>query len=214
MKKAEIEEQSNQYDAYMEAVNSYLEQGDYHRGLASAAEALEFVDGMMRYHKANESSTDLSIAAITVILKYSPLLLDSELLGRVQSLLEAKPRIRRKANDDVNEQLAESYVQLRRCHALWSAIEVRGIVSHEEILKTMGPSVEAWQDILGNWETMGLIVRTRRGVSIEYRMVTRFEDEAQAKCPACGAVSRAKKRTFYEPAVCLGCRKKNFLVLM
>jgi len=95
LKKSELENQRDQYDAFMLKANQAFQAAAYWQGLEFAGSALEYVDGMMQHAAKYDSASFSNVSAIEAILKFAPILLDTERLDDLQTLLREQRRIKR-----------------------------------------------------------------------------------------------------------------------
>jgi hypothetical protein len=214
MNKAELESHRAQYDGSMVRVSDALHAGLYREGLAAAVSALEYVDGMMRHAERYESASFSNVSAIEVILKYGPVLLDTDCLDRLEGLLKTQRRVARNTSDDLGQLLIDARTKLDECYRFWSFLEANGSVRQEELSRLLGGEQQMWVDVAATWEAMGLLRRVPEGHSYRISIILCFEEEAQAKCISCGAIHRGPKKRFYEAVTCDGCRKASVLVLV
>jgi hypothetical protein len=194
--------------------NQAFEAGSYWQGLEFVGSALEYVDGMMQHAVKYDSASFSNVPAIEAILKFAPLLLDTNLLDRLQILLREQRRIKRNISEDIDQLISDARTKLDECYRFWRLLESNQNVRQNELSKILGGEQRVWANMAASWERMGLIRRVADGNTCRISIVTQFEEEVQAKCGKCGAISRGMKKSFYEAMTCRNCRKASMLVLV
>src|SRR4051812_48644709 len=112
MKKAEMEEHDEAYRALMARAHAAEARGLVRVAVDNALAAWEHLDGMVQYARRYAPREFDSFAAIDLVLKYAPLLLDAELLSRVEHLLDECKRIEKATAVDDRAMLAEARARL------------------------------------------------------------------------------------------------------
>src|SRR5438445_210985 len=112
MKKSEMEAHRDEYQARMAAARAAERDGLYREAMAEALSAWDFIDGMMQYEKRYEERSFDSVAAIDLVLRYAPLLLDRKSLDTLERLLKEYRRIERDTDADMGAKLASARAAL------------------------------------------------------------------------------------------------------
>jgi len=214
MKKSEMQAHNLEYEAKMDCARAAEREGLYRAALDAAVSAWENIEGMMQYSKKYEEEEFVKIDAIDLILRYSPLLLDSKRLKLLEDLLETRKRIPRNADDDLKSKLATAYAQIKDNHRLWSHIEGNPEARQDDLRQVLGADQTYWRAVAESWEHMGLVVRQPDGGSYRLALTTRMGQIVPAKCPSCGHIDEAPKAMFLEQTDCPKCKSSVLFVLV
>jgi len=214
MKKAEMEAHAAEYHKRMKKAKAAESKGLYRAAVETAISACAFIDGMMQFERKYEQVAFSTVAAIDVVIRYAPLLLDYQSLNKLAALLADYRRIERDTAADLGEMLQNARSRMWDYHRLWSYMEVHPEVDENRLCKTLGGKSEQWQMALQDWEKMGLLRRISDGSFRRLALSTRMGQVVGGKCSACGKVSEAPKRAFLEPMVCCACRSTVLFVLV
>jgi hypothetical protein len=214
LKKSELENHRDQYDAFMLKANQAFAEGLCRYGLSLACAALRYADGMMQYAVKYNSAIFSNVTAIEAVLKFAPLLLDMDTLILLQTILRDQRRIKRTMSEDIDQLITDAQLKLEECYRFWSLLESGGSIQQEYLSKLLSGEQQSWIAIAESWEHMGLIRRVADGHSFHISLVTKFDEEIQAKCGKCGSISRGMKKNFYTASTCQNCKISSVLVLV
>lgn len=215
MKKAEMEAESLQYREAIRRAQAAEQRGMYREAVQAAMSAWPYVDGMILHERRYEANEVANIAAIDLVLRYAPLLLDSKPLDELEQLLASYRRVLKKdAYTTLTEKLTRARARILENHRLWTYLELHPGVEQEALRAALGGEQERWRSVAEAWERMGLLSRTRSGRTYQLVLSTRMGEVVRGKCPACGHVDEAPKAMFLEPAACPRCRSRVIFVLL
>jgi hypothetical protein len=198
----------------MEAARRADKQGLYRVAIDAAMEALPFIDGMMQYAQKYLSEDVATIGAIEMVVYYSPLLLDSQTLDSLESLLETRRRIERNSAEDLGEKVEKARGRIWDNHRLWSRVEANPGCRQDELRDVLGGEQQYWRSVAESWEHMGLVRRVADRGSYLLFLATRTGQVVSGKCPACGHVAEAPKGMFFENMSCPQCKADVLFVLL
>ena len=195
-KKAELEADYLEYKHWIRKAREAERAGLFHQALEDALAAWPYVDGMMQYGKRYREEVYTSIAAIDLVLKYSPLLLDYPILDRLQAMLKEQRRIDKNTSESIADKLAVARQQMWRAYELWGHLEENPDGRQDFLRKTLGGDQAAWRGMSERWEEMGLLSRKKSGRSYELIFTTRLGEVIHAKCESCGEIVEGPKGMF------------------
>jgi hypothetical protein len=212
MKKAEMEMHDAEYRQRL-AVAKYAESdGNFPEAMEAAISAWEHIDGMMQFQSKYEDEKVESVAAIDIVLRYAPLLLEFQKLDTLEQFLGNCRRIERNTTVSPREKLEKARAEMRDNYRLLSYIEKHPDTSQEQFPKEISGSMTSWPLSLEAWIAMGYLQRSSDGS--RYRLTTRMEDRVPAKCTSCGRVVEGPKRVLLNNATCPKCKSKVTFVLL
>jgi hypothetical protein len=214
MKKAEMEAESLQYRKAIARAQYAEERGLYRQLIDAAMSAWPYVDGMVLHERKYRDNEVGNIAAIDLVLRYAPLLLDARPLNELEQLLDGYKRVLKDAFAALSERLSRARDQIRENHRLWSHLERTPGAEQDALRQTLGGAQEYWRSVAEAWERMGLLSREPAGRSYRLTLSTRMGEIVAGKCSACGHVDRAPKAMLLEPTACPKCRARVVFVLL
>ena len=214
MKKAEMEKHRMEYRALMDQARAALQEGLYRNAVKAALSSWDHVDGMMQFERKYENREFTSIESIELVLRYAPLLLDSQSLDRLASLLKSQRRIDKNTSVSLDDKLAKARAQIWDAHKLWEYLEGHPDTRQDELRQILGGEQEEWRSAAEAWEKMGLVRRTPEGRSYRLALSTRMGEIVSGKCPSCGAVAEAPKAMFLEELTCQYCQASGVFVIL
>ena len=159
MKKAELEQQDNAYQALMYKANAALRSNLYRETIEFAVSAWDYIDGMIQYQRRFADSEVSSIQAIDIVLHYAPLLMDSETLDRLEALLHSQKRITKSTGIDWDSRLSRARAAMWEGHQFWTHLEGHGAVDESSLNDVLGGDCKHWLLIAEGWIEMGLVFR-------------------------------------------------------
>lgn len=213
-KKAELEDEYEQYHAAMRRAKDAERSGLYRGAVDAALEAFPYIDGMMQFARRYRDEEFATITAIDVVLKYAPLLLDYLTLRKLGDTLQEQRRIERNTSHVMADKLAEADALMRDAHRLWNFIDREPNCRQDRLRQVLGGSQDRWRSIAEGWEKMGLLLRSPEGGSYTLSLSTRMGQVVAGKCPSCGHVSEAPKAMFFEELDCAECGWSGYFVLL
>jgi hypothetical protein len=214
MKKAEMEAESLQYREKMSLAHAAERRGMYREVLDIAMSAWPYVDGMVLHERKYRDNEVGNIAAIDLVLRYAPLLLDVRPLNELEQLLASYKRVLKSAFSTLTERLAMARAQILQNHLLWIHLEKNSNAEQESLRQVLGGDQERWRSVAESWDRMGLLCRTPAGRSYRLTLSTRMGEIVRGKCPACGNIDDAPKAMFLEQIACPKCRARVVFVLL
>lgn len=214
MKKAEMEAESLQYREMMSVAQAAERRGMYREALTVAISAWPYVDGMVLHERKYRDNEVANIAAIDLVLRYAPLLLDARPLNELEKLLTSYKRVLKDSFESMSERLARARAQIWENHRLWTYLEQNPGTEQDGLRQALGGEQERWRSVAESWERMGLLGRTPAGRSYRLTLATRMGEIVRAKCPGCGHVDEAPKGMFLEQMTCPNCRARVVFVLL
>ena len=212
--KADLESDQVRYHELMDQVRSALKGGRHDEAVRLAASSYKHIDGMMQFERKYKDTEFSNIEAIDVVLDYAPLLFHSQLLDDLENLLKSERRIDRDASDDLAGDLSKARERMWEAYRLWNHIEKTGECRQDELRTELGGKQDEWRFITESWEKIGVIRRTPDRGSYRLSFSTRLDDDALAKCPACGAVIQQPKYKLLDDVDCLKCQTKGTFVFL
>jgi hypothetical protein len=214
VKKAEMDEHRAAYQALMAEARAAEGGGLYAKAVHAALAAWEHIDGMMQYERRYTEKEFASIAAIELVLKYAPFLLDFPSLDALEKLLDENRRIERNTTSGVGEKLRKARERLREFHRLWEHIEKNPDAKQDELSAILGGDQGQWRAVAEGWERMGLVRRTPDQGTYKLAISTRLGEVVRGKCSSCGELGEGPKAIFLEKTECPKCRTRVFFVIL
>ena len=211
---AEMELHHAAYDSLVEQAQSALREKRYYEAVQLAISAGEHIDGMIQYETKRVSAQISRIYGMEIVLRYAPLLLDLRSLDQLGQLLAQCRRIEKNVSTDYKQALAGARIRLWQCHRLWDLLETTSESRQDEVRQLLGGDQEEWRRIAGEWETMGLLRRSRDGGTCRLSLMTMMDEPVKAKCPSCGALAEGAKVQFLERICCSTCREPVLFVML
>lgn len=214
-KKADLESHCSKHAEIMERVRAYEEKGEILTAIEQAVSAFEHIDGMLQYERRyGESGSLRTVASIDCVLRYAPLLFESESLEAVGELLKSRRRIDRDTEVDLSASVDQSRATMWEAHRLWNYLESVGRVRQSELRKNLGGEQEQWRSMAEMWEKIGLLRRTPDSGSYLLSLVTRLDEPTRGKCHECGVTGKAPKSKLLAPLKCPKCGATGYFVIL
>ncbi len=214
MKKAEMEEHRNAYHDLVSRARAAESAGSHRRAVELAMSCWDHIDGMMQYERKYEDAEFKSIAAIDIVLKHAPLLLDLSSLSRLESLLKECRRIEKQTSVDLVKKLGQAQSLMWDAHRAWDYLEFHPEATQDGLYEDLGGDRRQWDRILIAWETMGLVQRSDEGRHHHLALCTRMGKVVGARCPSCGSRTEAPKAMFLEELSCPTCNTRGMFVIL
>lgn len=214
MKKAEMAAESLQYRILIDRAAAAERSGLYREAMRSAVAAWPYVDGMVLHARKYGDAEVTAIAAIDLVLRYAPLLLDTAPLDDLERLLAGYKRVLKDAYAPLAERLAQARSQIWENHRLWTHLERHPAAEQDRLREALGGDQARWRAVAEAWERMGLLTRAPLGRSYALTLATRMGEVIRGKCPRCGRVEQAPKAMFLEPVTCPKCKVPVSFVLL
>ncbi len=214
MTSAEMQEHDRLYAELLEAANEASRHRLFRQAIATARQACQHVDGMMRYRERRECAEFSSLDCIELILRYAPLMFDSDSLAYLQEWLKYTRRVDKKTSQDLPGKVTDAVSLMWDAHKLWGYVESSPGVRQDQLRQLLGGDQQRWDWIAENWQHMGLVERLPVGTSYELSLVTRLGQVVNGKCLACGAVIQAPKAMFLDELTCWQCLRYRVFVLL
>ena len=212
--KAELENHRNEYYACIRKTRSALEASLYREAVEYAMASCPHIDGMMQYESKYEDREFTGIEAMDLVLKYAPLIFDSQSLDGLETLLRNQRRIAKNTADDLAGKLSTARKLMWDAHRLWSHLELLPDARQDELRGALGGDQDRWRSVAETWEKMEILHRKSEGVSYRLAFATQMDRPSQAKCPSCGAVGKAPKVKLLDEVICPKCRAKVLFVFI
>lgn len=209
MAKADLAADTAQYDALVREARAAEAAGHFAKAVRTAASAWEHLEGMMKYRRKYEEVDFRSVPCIDIVLRYAPLVLDHEVLGRLAELLRTRKSIDRHASDDLSQRVEAAKALMRAAHRLWDHVDKHGDFVQSRLRGTLGGDQDQWRWIAERWESMGLLRREKERGSYRLRHVTNLDESVTATCFECGTASAARKGDFLIPYPCAKCGRST-----
>jgi len=213
MKKAELEQHDNAYQALMYQANTALRSNQYREAIELAVSAWDHIDGMLQFHRKFADKEVAGLQTIDIVLHYAPLLMDFEILDRVETLLHGHKRLTKSTGIDWGSQLRTARATMWECHQLWTYLEEHGTID-ESSPEFRKHADEHWPRIAEGWIEMELLARDRSGNKSLLFLVTDLSHVVLAKCPSCAAVVKGRKSGCLEEHHCPKCHQKHVFVML
>lgn len=215
MKKAEMEAHDAAYQSHLDRAYAAERRGMYRVAVDDAVSAWNHVDGMMQYRQRYCEQKDFnSFAAIDLVLKYAPLLLDASRIDQLEQLIDEYKRIERKSSANVSDRIAEARAALWRNHKLWGYLQDHPGAVQTQLRQQWEGDEADWHWVAESWEKMGLLRRRSEGGIHRVELSTRLGEVVAGKCSSCGHIDEAPKAMFLEPMGCPQCNKQVMFVLL
>jgi hypothetical protein len=212
--KADMEGHRNAYDAIIHSAWAAERAGLYREVIESAISSWEHIDGMMQYERKYGAKDILNIEGIDLVLKYAPLLFDSESLDQLESLLQNQRRIVKNTSNDLRDKLAEARTTMWHAHRLWNHLEDDSGATHDEQDCVLGRNDGQSRGLIDAWEQMGIVLRTSKSGSNRLSLHIPTDTDTLAKCPSCAVVANATKGKFLKERTCPKCRTTVLFVFL
>jgi hypothetical protein len=145
MKKLEMEAEIFQYREKMGLAQAAERRGMYREALDVAMSAWPYVDGMVLHERKYRDNEVGNIAAIDLVLRYAPLILDVRPLNALEQLLASYKRVLKEAFTTLTERLAAARAQIRQNHLLWTHLEQNPGAEQESLRQVLGGEQERWR---------------------------------------------------------------------
>jgi hypothetical protein len=214
MTKQEMQDHHTRYRALMSRAGAAEREGLFRAAVDAALAAWKHIDGMMQYARKYENAEFNSIPALDLVLRYSPLLLDSHRLDSLESLLNDCRRIAKNTAVDEATELERARARMWAAHRLWDHLEQHPGVLQSELRAALGGDQSEWREIATAWGKMGLVRRAPDRQSYRLSLCTRMGEIIAAKCPSCGHITEAPKAMLLDELICPNCRTKAPFVLL
>ena len=212
--KAELAQDCTEYSRLLTLARNALRQGDIGQAIGFAVSSWPRIDGMMQFERKYSAREFDTVETIEIVLKYAPFIFDKQSLDSLEELLTEKKRIEKNTHDDLAEKLAEARRLMWDARRLWNHIERQPNCRQDELRSALQGNQEQWRGFAECWHSIGLLQRTPESNSYRLAFVTNLEDQAAAKCPACGVVGRARKARLLDAASCPKCKQNvHFLIV-
>ena len=160
------------------------------------------------------SLSSKQLTASRLVLRYAPLIFDSDSLDQLASLLKSQRRIDKNSAVDIASDLEASVSTMWDAHRLWSHLECEHEVRQDELRRKFGGDQDKWRWIAETWERMGLLCRVPEGGSYRLSLVSRLETRVRGKCASCGVTGQADKFHLFQEIQCPKCKASGFWVIM
>jgi hypothetical protein len=214
MKKAELEQHDNAYQALMYKANGALRSNLHSEAIEFAVSAWDHIDGMIQYQRRFADKEVSSIQAIDIVLHYAPLLMDFETLDRLEALLHSQKRISKSTGIDWDNRLAKARAEMWEAHQFWTCLEDQGAIDESSLANFYGDHRKHWRPIAEGWVEMGLVFRVQSGNKSLLSLVTDLNQIVLAKCPSCAAIVKGRKSGCLEEHHCPKCHQKHSFVVL
>jgi hypothetical protein len=191
MTKTEMENHNQQYTDLLSEARQALKGKNPNEAIQLAVRAWDYIDGMLQYQRKYAAEQLPFMEAIDMVMHFAPLLLDSDSLDRLESLLKSQRRIRKNSDDDLLGELSRARDLMWDVYRVWDVIEGRPGCLETELLKSLGSPQGQCLTVLEALERIGLVRRTPAGASYRVTFWTRMSALAYSKCHGCGAVVKA-----------------------
>jgi hypothetical protein len=212
MTKTEMESHASQYNAKVESARAALDSGHFEEALGGAMDALQHVEGKLRYSRKNGGDDPQCKGATDLILNYAPVLFRADCLNAVNEFCKKPGRVFREAMPGLEAELLNARALLGAASGLFSELARDG---RPVVPAPAGKAdVTAARRILALWEKVGFVRQIADGSEQSYALVTRMDDVVLAKCPSCGAVGKATKARCLEELGCPRCHTKVHFVIL
>lgn len=206
MAKADLQAAQAAYDKLIASARAAESQGRFAEAVATAMQAWEYVEDMMRFRRRYEDRAFKSVPCVDLVLRHAPFLMDKGVLDRLGELLRACKSIDRHSSDDLAQRLADARALLWQVHRLWGFIEQYPGTRCDELCERLGGSQKEWRTIAERLTAMGLVRQEGDGGSCRVSLATCMDDRIRGKCPRCGAIAEASKSAFLVEQSCPGCK--------
>lgn len=210
MKKAEMEAQHKEYSRFVLEARSAVERLEFRESIRLAECSWEFIDGMLQFEKRFLSSEKVNIHGLTIVFHYSPLLLDFEILERLESFLESTPRVKKNSDKDVIRQLEESRECLAQSHKLWGWLDDRKSIYMDDVKN----SKSSIKKIVAFWVETGIAKWIPKSERQVLKLVTHLQEIIRGKCSFCGVCVQAQKSKLLDTVVCPNCKQRMVFTLL
>lgn len=214
MKKAEMEAETAAYQEAIRLAQAAERNGMYRQVIDAAISAWPYVDGMVLHERKYQGNEVARIAAVDLVLRYAPLLLDLRPLVELERMLAGYKRVLRDSFAVLTEKLTQARERIRENHRLWTYLEQNPDAPQDGVREALGGDQDRWRSVAEAWERMGMLTRTPAGRSYRLSLATRMGGIARGKCPSCGHVDHAPKAMLLEAISCPGCRAMSTFVLL
>jgi hypothetical protein len=214
MKKAEMEAENLHYREKMGLAQAAELRGMYRQVLDAAISAWPYVDGMLLHERKYRDNEVADIAAINLVLRYAPLLLDARPLNELEDLLAGYKRVLKESFATLTANLSRARTQVAENHRLWTYLEKNPGAEQDRLCEALGGEQERWRSVAESWERMGLLTRVPADRGCRLTLLTRMGEVVPGKCPACGHRGRAPKAMFLGQVTCPECGAHVTFVLL
>ena len=211
MTKAELESAHREYGIMAQGAIYAEQAGIYRLVVDRAVAAWQYVDGMLQFEKRYLENDSPNIAAVELVLKYAPVLLDFATLNRLESFLSENRRVKRLVEAGADDCIAEARARMWNAHMIWSELEANPGSRAVELHARLALPTKFTTFVLSCWTTSGLVLQLGRG---ELSLSTQLGRVVPAKCSSCGKMTEAPKAMLLESVDCPECGQQASFVLL
>lgn len=214
MTKAEIEDHWRQYGALLKKARQAEDRGEFLSVVEFAEASWQYVDGMLRQAFKLDGRDERMLDAFTLVFRYAPILLDHQLLNRLEGFLVGKRRISKSSAADLGDGLAEARELMWRCHAVWNALEMQEVCSLGSLRRRFTGEDHEWELLIRSWKTMGIVLSNDDAGTLFFRLATQMSSEVIVKCSHCGTQARHPRPAIFEAIDCKRCERRGHFVFV
>jgi hypothetical protein len=210
MTKLEMETHHAQYCDLISKASVAQQSGLYPEAIELALTCWDNIDGMLQYSRKYTNHEPRQLDCLNIVLKCAPYVFDSKRLDALESLLKTQRRILKNLVGALTDALAEARSLMWAAHRLWEQLDRE--VSHDQTRSAVTAVGRQAGQILDVWKRLGII---RQGPNGDiHQLTTNIGAILRGKCPACGAIVKAKMLKLLENVVCPRCKAKSLFVLL
>lgn len=212
MKKDEMQLHDSEYVQRMSDASTAEGDGFLREAIRLARSAWPHIDGMLQFDRRYRGRQHHSVAAVDIVIRCAPVLLDFRALAAVGNLLADCKRIERETMSYAAV-FGDAVTRLGDGHKLWSYLHRNGEVMQSELRARLGGDQDGWRAVADGWAELGLLARVPRQNSYLLSLATRLGQVVPARCPACGQTAEAPKSMFFESVRCFACGVEDYFVI-
>jgi len=206
-KKAELESDFQEYASLQVQVREAIERGDFQVALQKAVASFEYIDGKMQFARRYKDQTSFkTIDTLDVVLRYAPLLFDTDSLDRVEDLLRNQKRIEKNTASNLADQLSSARNRMWEGYHLWRHLDKNGEIQSGKLSRR-----REWKKIVDDWVRIGYVTRSSSEPGT-FVFTTDLDERIPAKCSSCGAQGTGSKAKLIEKLTCPRCKNEVYFV--
>lgn len=210
MKIAEMEYHHDAFLASEQSIRAHVQARRFESVFSQCEDSLPHIVPAIRFRKKRDINPEVpSLRCINVVCKYAPLLFERDCLARVHDFITSN-RALAKYDGDYLGKVEMAIEQQETARILWNGIAAKPGFLQRNIRKQLGLDRDTVVAILGVWEELGVVCRTKSRGSYRIDFPSRLDAVTDGCCPKCGIRGKARKELFLKPVTCRKCGFQGF----
>jgi len=210
--KAELGSARDEYYRCLDRARSSCSDCNYQQALDWCINSFPFIDEMMQFERKHLNGNHSEIESISLALYLGPLILNQKCLVEVASLLTACKRIEKNTTANIAAELQIARQRLWVAHRFWKMLTKNGATNNDDISTILEDHENLRIQLISTWDKLGLVRIVDDAGPSRIELVTNLNELTSAKCPACGAIGKARKAKLLEEVSCPKCKSRVVFV--